>query len=75
MFVIIGPNDFDMPKLVVIIGKKSCLFENKKAISSNIRHKDFLTSSSVTDRLPPLDCEMGWTGELWSKTNLLNWQN
>ena len=24
---------------------------------------------------PPLDSEMGWTGELWSKTNLLNWQN
>ena len=24
---------------------------------------------------PPLDSETGWTGELWSKTNLLNWQN
>ena len=24
---------------------------------------------------PPLDCETGWTGELWSKTNLLKWQN
>ena len=23
---------------------------------------------------PPLDSETGWTGELWSKTNLLNWQ-
>ena len=23
----------------------------------------------------PLDSETGWTGELWSKTNLLNWQN
>ena len=46
---------------------------------SNIRHKDFRTSSSVlpcvTLRPPPLDSETGWTGELWSKTNLLNWQN
>ena len=24
---------------------------------------------------PPLDSETGWTGELWSKTHLLNWQN
>ena len=31
--------------------------------------------SSVTLRGPPLDSETGWTGELWSKTNLLNWQN
>ena len=29
--------------------------------------------SSVTLVLPPLDSETGWTGELWSKTNLLNW--
>ena len=29
----------------------------------------------VTLRGPPLDSETGWTGELWSKTNLLNWQN
>ena len=32
-------------------------------------------SSSVTLILPPLIFEMGWTGELWSKTNLLKWQN
>ena len=32
-------------------------------------------SFSVTLRVPPLDSETGWTGELWSKTNLLNWQN
>ena len=24
---------------------------------------------------PPLDSEMRWTGELWSKNNLLKWQN
>ena len=29
----------------------------------------------VTLRSPPLDSEMGWTGELWSKTYLLNCQN
>ena len=29
----------------------------------------------VTLRGPPLDSEMGWTGKLWSKTYLLNWQN
>ena len=29
----------------------------------------------VTLRVPPLDSETGRTGELWSKTNLLNWQN
>ena len=23
----------------------------------------------------PLDSETGWTRELWSKTNLLKWQN
>ena len=30
---------------------------------------------SVTLRVLPLDSLTGWTGELWSKTNLLNWQN
>ena len=29
----------------------------------------------VTLRVTPLDSETGWTGELWSKTNCLNWQN
>ena len=45
---------------------------------SNIRHKDFRPSvrpPSVTLTVPPLDSETGWTGELWSKTNLLQWQN
>ena len=35
----------------------------------------FFSFFSVTLRGPPLDSETGWTGELWSKTNLLNWQN
>ena len=34
-----------------------------------------LLCTYVTLRLPPQDSEMGWTGELWSKTNLLDWQN
>ena len=33
-----------------------------------------ITSMYVTLRLPPLDSENGWSGELWSKTNLLHWQ-
>ena len=32
-------------------------------------------SDFVTLTVPPLDYETGWTGELWSKTNLLKWQN
>ena len=47
---------------------------------SYIRHENFRPLSvhpdfSVTLRVPPLNSETGWTGELWSKTNLLNWQN
>ena len=30
---------------------------------------------SVMLTVPPLDSETGWTGELWSKTNILKWQN
>ena len=44
---------------------------------SYIRHEDFrlfgLCHAHGTPN--PLDSETGWTGELWSKTNLLNWQN
>ena len=29
----------------------------------------------VTLRVPPLDSEMGWTGELWSKTKFLILEN
>ena len=29
----------------------------------------------LTLRVPPLDSETWWTGELWPKTNILNWQN
>ena len=32
-------------------------------------------SFSVTLTVTHLDSKMGWTGELWSKTNLFNWQN
>ena len=50
----------------------------KSASKSYIRHKDFLLicpPSSVTLRVPTLDSETWWTRELWSKTNLLDWQN
>ena len=43
---------------------------------SNIRHEDFSPSSSfVTLVLPPLDSEMGWTGELWSNSVFLILEN
>ena len=32
-------------------------------------------SFSVTLRVPPLYSEMGWTGELWSKTKFLILEN
>ena len=34
-----------------------------------------LSSSSVTLRVPPLDSETGWTGELWSNCVLLIVEN
>ena len=34
-----------------------------------------LTFSCVMLRGPPLDSGTGWTGELWSNTNFLIWQN
>ena len=43
----------------------------------NIRNKDFRPSDSVciahATPILPLDSETGWTGKLWSKTNLLKW--
>ena len=42
---------------------------------SNPRRKDFLAPCSVTLMLPQLDSESWGTGELWSKTILLKWQN
>ena len=50
--------------------------------TSNIRHTNFRlffvcspVCSCVPLGVPPLDSETGQTGELWSKTNHLNWQN
>ena len=37
----------------------------------NIRREDFRPAPSVLLIPPTLDSEMGWTGELWSKNNLL----
>ena len=50
---------------------------------SYIRHEDFIRPfvrpsvrpSSVRLTVPPLDSEMGWTGELWSKTKFLILEN
>ena len=43
---------------------------------SYIRHENFCSSVRPSRSGDPvLDSETGWTGELWSKTNLLNWQN
>ena len=41
-------------------------------VNSYIRHKIFLCVSApfatLTAPIPPLDSEMGWTGEFWTKT-------
>ena len=64
-------------------------FCDKKHKEPYIKHKDFRFLSVlqpsvlhpsvlhpfITLRVPPLKSETGWTGELWSKTYLLNWQN
>ena len=31
------------------------------------------TAVYVTLRVPPQDYKTGWTGEVWSKNNLLKW--
>ena len=42
---------------------------------SHIRHKDFCAPFVLHNTQgTPQDSETGWTGELWSKTNLLKWQ-
>ena len=46
-----------------------------KSSSSNIKRKDFCALCSVALVLPPLDSETGLTGEIWSKTKFLDWQN
>ena len=51
-------------------------------LTSNIKKDKYRPATTttpvalyVTLRLPPLDSDTGWTGELWSKTNLLKWLN
>ena len=46
-----------------------------KIASSNIRDKEFRPSLFIMLRVPHLESETGWTGELWSKNNLLKYQN
>ena len=56
-------------------------FESPHNLESYIRHEDFLCPldsfffSSVTLRVPPLDSETGWTGELWSNCVFLILEN
>ena len=55
--------------------------DNVIPIESYIIHEDFRSfvrsapPPSVTLRGPPLISEMGWTGELWSKTKFLILEN
>ena len=56
-----------------------CTPSGLNIVQSKIRKKEFCLAPAVYVTLrappPPLDFETGWTGELWSKTNLPNWQN
>ena len=58
---------------------------NKSTFScrSQFKHDHPILDTRISVRLvtcvsrsgyQPLDSETGWTGELWSKTNLINWQ-
>ena len=49
------------------------MVKNLRSLSetSNIRHKNVCPPSVPMLRVPPLDFETGWTGELWLKTNVL----
>ena len=49
----------------------SCYIHPILDMSISILCPSFVRSSS--SRYPPLDSEMGWTGEVWSKSNLLKW--
>ena len=48
---------------------------NSKSAYNILYYYYYSSCYSVTLRVPTLDFETGWTGELWSKTNLPNWQN
>ena len=60
-------------RLATVMGGQQWAWREKKYYP-NIRHKDFRSSVHYA-RTTPLDSETGLTGELWSKTNLLNLQN
>ena len=41
----------------------------------NTRISGLLRLDFGTLRVPPMNSETDWTGEVWLKTDLLNWQN
>ena len=59
----------------------STISTSDRAISSHdsYRHFNPISDARISVLLAPshscLDSETWWTGELWSKTNLLEWQN
>ena len=62
-------------KVVVQIGR--CVIGVARDIEQEQGFPSFVRPSfySVTLRVPPMNSEMGWTGELWSKTKFLILEN
>ena len=79
VFVNLWPVTGDVPVTGICGSCRRFASNEIKVIVSYSRHEDFCPPpSSILLRNaggPPLDSEMGWTGKLWSKTNLLKWQN
>ena len=59
--------------VLLLAGSKTVVFFNYPILDTII--SVLLLPSCVTLRGPPLDSETGRTGEFWSKTNLIKWQN
>ena len=59
-----------LQNLVLLLDQCISITLEKRHLLSNIGHKDFCPSPSVTLKVPPLDSETGLTGDFWSNTNL-----
>ena len=56
--------------------KSTYVLNDRHVENLTIRKKESSPATVyVTLRGPPLDSEMGWTGELWSKTKFLILEN